>query len=166
MMRRPTSARLDRSLAQGTDDLLIEAARPRDLPAVAALQKRAFPPRLAYTLPTLALLWAIPWVRLLLAWRGGQLAGCIIGDRVLDGTRIVNLAVEPGARRQGVGTALLLAMESELSRGDMLLMVQEENAPARALYGRLGYREEAVSANYYGPGRPGIRMRKVRTLAT
>ena len=164
-MSRPASASPDRSLAQGTDDLLIVTARARDLPAVATLQKRSFPPRLAYTLPTLALLWAIPWVRLLLAWRGGQLAGCIIGDRVLDGSRVINLAVDPRVRRQGVATGLMLAIEAELSWGDMLLMVQEENAPARALYQHLGYREEATSANYYGMGRPGIRMRKVRTLA-
>jgi ribosomal-protein-alanine N-acetyltransferase len=163
-MSRPASDTLDRTPAQGTDDLLIVAARPRDLPAVAALQKRAFPPRLAYTLPTLALLWAIPWVRLLVAWRTGKLAGCIIGDRVLDGSRIINLAVDPEARRQGVATALMWAIEDELGWGDMLLMVQEENAPARALYQRLGYREETVSANYYGQGRPGIRMRKRRTL--
>jgi ribosomal protein S18 acetylase RimI-like enzyme len=164
-MRWPASDTLDRTPAQGTDDLLVVAARPRDLPAVAALQKRAFPPRLAYTLPTLAMLWVIPWVRLLLAWRSGELAGCIIGDRVLGGSRIINLAVDPRARRQGVATALMLAIEGELDWGDMLLMVQEENAPARALYQRLGYREEAVFANYYGQGRPGIRMRKVRTLA-
>ena len=164
-MRRPPSASPDRALARGTDDLQILAARPRDLAAVATLQKQAFPPRLAYTLPTLALLWAIPWVRILLAWRRGHLAGCIIGDRVLDGSRIINLAVDPNVRRQGVGTALLLSIEGELGWGDMLLMVQEENAPARALYQRLGYREEAVSPHYYGMGRPGIRMRKVRTLA-
>jgi ribosomal protein S18 acetylase RimI-like enzyme len=48
----------------------------------------------------------------------------------------------------------------------MLLMVQEENAPARALYQRVGYREEVVSPHYYGMGRGGIRMRKMRTLAT
>lgn len=142
--------------------LMLAPARLRDLPALAELQKRAFPPRLAYTLGTLALLWALPWVRLLVARQQGMIVGCIIGDRTLDGGRVINLAVDPGARRQGVGTALLQAIEQALPGGDMTLMVQVENSAARALYHRVGYADEAVSLNYYGPGRAGVRMRKPR----
>jgi ribosomal-protein-alanine N-acetyltransferase len=143
-------------------DLTVGPARLRDLPALATLQKRAFPPRLAYTLGTLALLWALPWVRVLVARRRREIVGCIIGDRTLDGGRVINLAVDPAARRQGVGTALLHAIEQSLSLGDMTLMVQVENEGARALYRRVGYADEAVMANYYGPGRAGVRMRKPR----
>ncbi|MCA9878070.1 MAG: hypothetical protein KC442_09815, partial [Thermomicrobiales bacterium] len=63
--------------------VVVERAAWRDLPALAQLQRRAFPPRLAYTLPTLAMLRLIPWVRTLVVRRGDQLAGCVIGDRVL-----------------------------------------------------------------------------------
>lgn len=136
----------------------------RDLPALARLQKRAFIPRLAYSLPTLLLLWVLPWVRLLAARRDGQIAGCVIGDRTIEGGRVINLAVEPAARRLGVGTALMQAIEQALPWGDMTLMVQSENEPARALYRRLGYNEEFVAANYYGPDRAGIRMRKSRRV--
>jgi [ribosomal protein S18]-alanine N-acetyltransferase len=142
--------------------IAVDAARLRDLPALARLQRRAFPPRLAYTLPTLVLLWALPWVCLLVARRNGAIAGCVIGDRVIEGARVVNLAVDPDARRHGVGTALLQAIERALPAGDMTLMVQEENVAARALYRRAGYIEESESPNYYGPGRAGIRMRKAR----
>jgi ribosomal-protein-alanine N-acetyltransferase len=142
--------------------LSIEPARLRDLPALAELQKRAFPPRLAYTLGTLALLWALPWVRLLVARKQGEIVGCIIGDRTLDGGRVINLAVDPSARRQGVGTALLEEIEQALAGGDMTLMVQVENSAARALYHQVGYVDESVAANYYGPGRAGVRMRKPR----
>jgi [ribosomal protein S18]-alanine N-acetyltransferase len=142
--------------------LTVAAARLWDLSALADLQKRAFPPRLAYTLSTLVLLWVLPWVRVLVARRQGEIIGCIIGDRTLDGGRVINLAVDPAARRQGVGTALLLAIEQSLSGGDMTLMVQVENDAARALYRRVGYADESVIANYYGPGRAGVRMRKPR----
>jgi ribosomal-protein-alanine N-acetyltransferase len=142
--------------------LTVGSARLRDLPALATLQKRAFPPRLAYTLGTLALLWVVPWVRVLVARRQGEIVGCIIGDRTLEGGRVINLAVDPAAQRQGVGTALLHAIERSLSFGDMTLMVQVENEAARALYRRVGYADEAVMANYYGPGRAGVRMRKPR----
>jgi ribosomal-protein-alanine N-acetyltransferase len=142
--------------------LEIGSAGWRDLPAVAGVQRRAFPRRFAYTLSTLAILWALPWVRLLVARRDGAIVGCVIGDRILEGNRIVNLAVDPAAQRQGIGAALLHAAERAMPTGDMTLMVQTGNAPARALYHRLGYEEESVQPHYYGPGRPGIKMRKAR----
>src|SRR5262245_7084424 len=89
----------------------IGGARLRALPAIARLQRRACPPRLAYSLGTLAIVGVLPWVRMLVARRNGEIAGCIIGDRVCEGGRVINLAVDPDARRQGIGTALLLAVE-------------------------------------------------------
>jgi ribosomal-protein-alanine N-acetyltransferase len=140
----------------------VSHARLRDLLAVAGVQRRAFPPPLAYTLGTLALLWVLPWVRLLIARQNGEIVGCVIGDRVLDGGRVINLAVDPSARRQGVGTALMHAIERAIPGGDMTLMVHADNDAAQSLYRRLGYVAEATLPNYYGPGRPGVRMRKTR----
>jgi ribosomal protein S18 acetylase RimI-like enzyme len=40
--------------------------------------------------------------------------------------------------------------------------VQTGNASARSLYRRVGYEEVSVQPHYYGPGRPGIKMRKAR----
>jgi ribosomal protein S18 acetylase RimI-like enzyme len=142
--------------------LEIGSAGWRDLPAIAGVQRRAFPPRFAYSLSTLAILWALPWVQLLVARRDGAIVGCVIADRVLEGNRIVNLAVDPAAQRQGIGTALLHAAERALPDGDMTLMVQTGNAAARSLYRRVGYEEVSVQPHYYGPGRPGIKMRKAR----
>jgi len=148
--------------AQGAPDIQIASARLRDLPAIAALQRRAFPPPLAYTLSTLVVLWALPWVRLLAARRNGQILGVVIGDRVVEGGRVINLAVDPVVQRQGVGTALLHAVERTLPGGDMTLMVQSGNSAARSLYRSVGYEDAAENPNYYGPGRPGVRMRKRR----
>lgn len=144
--------------------LTVAGARPRDLPRVARLQQRAFPPRLAYSLGTLLLLWTLPWVHMLVARRGSDILGCVIGDRTSDGGRVINLAVDPDARRLGIGTALLAAIEQALPHGDMTLMVQPENSAARALYRRVGYADEAELSNYYGPGRPGVWMRKTRVI--
>lgn len=143
-------------------DVAIAHARLRDLPAIARVQRRAFPPRLAYTLGTLLVLWALPWVRLLVARRDGEVVGCVIGDRVLEGGRVINLAVDPAAQRQGIGGALLLAIERALPAGDMILMVQAGNRDARSLYRRIGYEDDADLPDYYGPGRPGVRMRRRR----
>ena len=146
----------------GPAGLEIGPAGWRDLLAVARVQRRAFRPRFAYNLSTLTILWALPWVRLLIARRDGKIVGCVIADRVLEGNRIVNLAVDPAAQRQGIGTTLLAAAERALPAGDMTLMVQSGNAAARALYRRVGYAEESVHPPYAVAGNPGIKMRKRR----
>jgi ribosomal protein S18 acetylase RimI-like enzyme len=58
---------------------------------------------------------------------------------------IAYMAVEPSARRYGIGSRLLTAAEDEARRRGlpyMGLMVTEDNAAARALYERAGYLTE------------------------
>ena len=133
-----------------------------ELRAVARLQRRAFRPRLAYGLPTLVALWALPHVRFLVARQPGapEILGCAIGDRQGGGSRVINLAVEPAAQRRGLGRALLAALEAALPVGDLLLMVEEDNAAARALYAGAGYAQVGVARDYYGRGRHGLWMQK------
>ena len=151
--------------AVGTDaGVEIGSVRFRELRAVARVQRRAFEPRLAYRLPTLFALWALPNVRFLVARRDGAVLGCIIGDRQGGQARVITLAVDPAARRQGTGRALLGAMEAALPTGDLLLMVEEENAPARALYDAAGSARVGVARDYYGRGRHGLWMQKRRGI--
>lgn len=147
----------------------IGPARFRDLRAVARLQKRSFRPRLAYGLGTLALLWALPHVRFLVARAplsppspAVPVVGCVIGDKARREVRVINLAVDPAARRRGVGRALLAALEAAFPEGDLILMVEEENTAAHALYLQAGYREVGFAQNYYGRGRGGRWMQKRR----
>ncbi|MCC6792579.1 MAG: hypothetical protein IT336_12890, partial [Thermomicrobiales bacterium] len=46
---------------------------------------------------------------------------------------------------------------------DVVLMVEDGNAGAQALYRREGYVSVGVSRDYYGRGRDGIWMQKHRT---
>ena len=144
------------------DDVAIGVVGWRELPAVARLQRRAFRASLAYRLPTLALLKALPSARFLVARHGEEVVGCAIGDQERGQPRVVNLAVDPDWRGKGIGSALLAALEDALPGGDIVLMVEVGNTVARGLYLRSGYQPDGTAANYYGPGRHGVWMRKRR----
>jgi len=147
-------------------DIEITPVRWRDLPAVARLQQRAFRRRLAYGMPTLVLLHVLPRGRFLVARRHGEIIGCAIGDRHERQTRVVNLAVDPAMRRRGVATTLLHALEDALPDGNVVLMVEADNAAAQALYRREGYFAISTTSDYYGRGHAGIWMQKKRHSVT
>jgi ribosomal-protein-alanine N-acetyltransferase len=144
-------------------EITIVPARLRDILTVARLQRRAFKPPLAYGLGTLLMLWMLPDVQFLVARRGSALLGCALGDRHHGQARVVNIAVDPSARRQGIGRALLAALEATIPQGNVVLMVEEQNSAARVLYVASGYAEIRLSRNYYGRNQHGIWMEKRRT---
>jgi ribosomal protein S18 acetylase RimI-like enzyme len=135
----------------------------RDLRRVAVLQKRSFRPPLAYGLTTLLVLWALPHVQFLVARLNGQIVGCAIGDKQGGQSRVINICVDPSARRKGIASRLLRELETALPVGDVVLMVEDGNAGAQALYRHEGYLPVGVSRDYYGRGRDGIWMQKHRT---
>ena len=144
--------------------LEIGPVRWRELRAVARLQRRAFSRRLAYGLGTLCLLWALPSVTFLVARRDGRVVGCGIGDIHVNQGRVINLATDPDVRRQGVGRALLRALEDAFPTGSVVLVVEENNTAARALYASSGYGHQRHSRDYYGRGRHGVWMEKIRPV--
>lgn len=149
-----------RMAAQG---VRIEPVRFGDLREIARLQRRAFRPPLAYGLATLFILWTLPHVRFLIARDRTRIVGCAIGDRHGGQSRVINICVDPYEQRKGIGGRLLRALEAALPSGDVVLMVEADNASAKSLYRREGYTEVGVSRNYYGRGKDGIWMQKART---
>lgn len=71
---------------------------------------------------------------------------------VLDEGYITNVAVRPAFRRQGIAADLLTVFD-RFARGNHLafltLEVRASNAPALALYEKLGYRRMGLRKNYY-----------------
>lgn len=64
-------------------------------------------------------------------------------------------------RRQGVGQTLMEYMQQRLQKEGcqyIQLWVDKAREPARALYTRTGFRAREEIADYYAPGRTGIRM--------
>jgi ribosomal-protein-alanine N-acetyltransferase len=149
-----------------TDAVLIRPAAFGDLWGVSRLQKRAFRPPLAYGLSAIVLLWLLPHVQFLIAKDGERIVGCAIGDRHGDQSRVINICVDPDARRRGIGTDLLAQIEQRLPLGNLILMVEETNADARRLYQRDGFTSVGTGRDYYGRGQHGIWMQKQRTTTT
>jgi [ribosomal protein S18]-alanine N-acetyltransferase len=170
-MTAPRTSHMEYAKGQSrTSAIVIENARFRDLRAVAEIQKQSFRPELAYRFAVLLTLWILPFVTFLVARRSttGEVVGCMIGDRTRDEVRIMNIAVHPDARREGVGTALLHAIADRLPTGNLVLMVEEPNRGAQALYEAQGFTRSGYQRNYYGPNRHGIEMtlRRGRQPAT
>ncbi len=78
--------------------------------------------------------------------------------------RLYSIAIHRAARGQGVGSALLYAVEQLALRRRcraLRLEVRADNAGAIRLYERLGYRRLAALAKYYEDGADGWRYEKV-----
>lgn len=100
----------------------------------------------------------------LVAVEGEKVAGYIGSQTVMGETDMMNVAVHPDFRRQGVAKALILALVDALKeRGShwLMLEVRQSNAPARALYEKLGFAEVGRRKNYYrNPKEDALILRK------
>lgn len=82
----------------------------------------------------------------------GEKDGFILIRAVADEVEILTLAVRPSARRQGLGGRLVEAASrraTELGATRLFLEVAEDNAPARGLYGSLGFEAAGRRRRYY-----------------
>jgi ribosomal-protein-alanine N-acetyltransferase len=94
------------------------------------------------------------------AVRGGRVAGFLVSRAVADDEReILNLAVAPEFRRQGVGRDLLGNLLAE-APGVVVLEVRESNRDARSIYKSMGFKEIGSRPGYYeNPLEPAIVMK-------
>lgn len=78
--------------------------------------------------------------------------GFLVARVVADEAEILNVAVEPDARRRGVGAELIesaIQHARSCGAGRIFLEVRAGNASALRLYARQGFREIARRARYY-----------------
>lgn len=83
---------------------------------------------------------------------GGALLGYVMFWVVFEELHLMNLAVRPEARRQGLGTRLIRhALAVGVARGatTALLEVRASNAAAIAMYQQLGFIKKDVRRGYY-----------------
>jgi ribosomal-protein-alanine N-acetyltransferase len=85
-----------------------------------------------------------------------ELAGYLVISRYVDAWHVMNVAVAPEHRRQGIATTLLERLfEVTAGRGrrGYTLEVRVSNVGAVALYGRLGFKPRGVRRGYYTDNR-------------
>ena len=88
----------------------------------------------------------------LVALDGETVAGYIGSQTVMDETDMMNVAVHPEYRRQGIGEALVMALIRQLQQtGSRILSleVRTSNVSARNLYEKLGFIQVGKRPRYY-----------------
>ena len=132
-------------------DVQILPMQAVDVPQVAELEKACFSDPwpesvLSHELENELSLWLVA--------KSGDTVLCYIGSQsVLDEADMMNLAVSPAYRRQGLGRALVLALceslRQKMQATVLTLEVRDSNAPAAALYASLGFAQIGLRKNYY-----------------
>ncbi len=100
--------------------------------------------------------WTVEEFRGLLAMPGVFLnaskGGFALGRVIVDEAELLTLAVDPSARRRGLGRALLAEFEASavgLGAASALLEVSADNAAAISLYTAAGFRRTGIRPGYY-----------------
>ena len=137
--------------------MTLRRAGPADAPALAALEALAAhaPWRAEALAETLSLDTTLAW------WVPHD--GYAVGSAAAGEGELLLLGVAPPARRRGLATALLAALEADWrTRGVEVafLEVRADNDTAQALYARLGWRAAGRRRGYYPDGTDALLLRR------
>ena len=104
------------------------------------------------------------WSYWLVAVEDDRVVGYIGSQSSIDESDVMNVAVHPDYRRKGIAEKLINHLVEELkNRGShaLLLEVRASNAPAIALYEKLGFTQVGCRKNYYhNPREDALILRK------
>ena len=141
---------------------MIRRAELEDLDSLVSLEARCFE---GDRLDKGNLRWTLtrPTALCLVEEQEGRVRGYVLLRSREEFVRILSLAVDPDARRQGVARALLKEAEKRVrERGgkELVLELREDNAAARALYESLGFKQTGTLLGYYHDRSDARRMQK------
>ena len=119
-----------------------------DLPQVISIERRAFPTPWSLSMFVLEL--SKPSGVCLAAIAHKRVLGYLVCARYADIWHLMNIAVDPTARRRGVASALLEQMLVRAGPDEAYtLEVRPSNTGAIALYERFGFRSAGTRRRYY-----------------
>ena len=100
----------------------------------------------------------------LVAVEGERVAGYVGSQTVMDESDMMNVAVHPDYRKQGIATALILGLVEELRKKGshcLTLEVRASNENAISVYRKLEFQEVGRRKNYYrNPREDALILRK------
>ena len=129
---------------------MIRPMTAADVPSVAALEKLCFSD--PWSVSSIASELDNPLSLWLVAEQNGAVLGYVGSQMVPPEADMMNIAVAPEARRQGIAEALIGELICRLSVNgvtSLSLEVRASNAAARSLYEKLGFRQAGLRPNYY-----------------
>ena len=85
----------------------------------------------------------------LVAGEDGVVAGYVGSQTVLQEADMMNIAVADTHRRRGIARMLVEELIRQLDAYQLTLEVRASNAPAIALYEKLGFTQVGLRKNYY-----------------
>ena len=120
-----------------------------DLPAVVAIERRAFPA--PWSLAMFVLELSKPGGICLVATEDDEIAGYVICSRHDVVWHLMDIAVAPERRRAGIGSALVQALLDHLPgpHEQVTLEVRPSNDAAIRLYEGFGFKAAGVRRRYY-----------------
>ena len=131
----------------------LRGAWPHEAEAMAAVHGRAF--ARGWSAADIAELTAGPGGFALMVEEDDAALGFILCRTVGEEAEILTLAVEPGARRRGLGRALVdaAAGAARMAGAETLFLeVAHDNGPALALYEAAGFARAGLRRGYYDLG--------------
>lgn len=132
----------------GREAVALDALVRSDLDVVLEIERVSFSS--PWSLGTFALELAKPETIAIAARSPSGLAGYLICTRYADAWHLMNVAVEPGHRRRGIGSMLVCELIRRLGeRARITLEVRESNRGALEMYERLGFRAAGRRPAYY-----------------
>ena len=142
--------------------MIIREMKREDVPTIAELEKLCFSD--PWSENSIASELDNPLSYWLVAEENGKVVGYVGSQSVLDAADMMNLAVSPDCRQQGVGQALVNELVQYLQKNNviaLLLEVRVSNAPAISLYEKLGFEQVGRRPKYYhNPREDALILRK------
>ncbi len=139
------------SPARGADapgPLTVRRLTYADLPAVLAIERRSF--QTPWSLAMFVLELSKPTGICLAIANEREIAGYLVCARHADVWHLMNVAVEPDRRRQGIATALIGRLFEDAGPDSRFtLEVRTSNRGAIAMYERFGFRAAGHRRRYY-----------------
>jgi ribosomal-protein-alanine N-acetyltransferase len=132
-----------------------------DLPEIVTIERACFSN--PWTGPLFLQELDVSFSRIVLARRGGgPIAGYLVRWFVADEVHVLNVAVAPAFRGQGLGAALMreaLREARDARARAVTLEVRRSNAKGRRLYEAFGFEQVGARPNYYGRGEDALILR-------